>query len=413
MTDFLEESRSLWDAHARRDPLWAILSDPDKKGGKWDVRRFFQTAVGEISLIFYQLRSSGIEPGRGSALDFGCGVGRLTQALAWHFDRVVGVDVSPAMIGAAEKLNQRPLTVSYVWNQAADLKIFGDDGFDFIVSNLVLQHIRPEISIEYLREFFRVLKPGGILVFQLPSHERREEDEPPAPAARAMPDDAYQASVVVAGIPERALKPASEVTLRVEVTNRSTFEWSQQQFGPIRVGNHWLDASGDRMILRDDGRTSLPDTVRSGDSCSLPLTITAPSDEGDYQCEIDLAHEGVLWFRDKGSSVVRCAVRVRLEDEGDFRSSDQPPSGQSRQATEEIAEAGDRLPDAPVFVGGDPDLDDPTAFPMYGIETDTVTRLIADHGADLVHVENDRSCGDDWVSYRYFVRKRANDQITR
>jgi len=34
----------------------------------------------------------------------------------------------------------------------------------------------------------------------------------------------------------------------------------------------------------------------------------------------------------------------------------------------------------------------------------SVVGLIADHGATLLHVENDRSCGDDWVSYRYFVR---------
>ena len=41
---------------------------------------------------------------------------------------------------------------------------------------------------------------------------------------------------------------------------------------------------------------------------------------------------------------------------------------------------------------------------MYGVPLHTVVRLIADCGATLLHIENDRSCGDDWMSYRYVVR---------
>ena len=40
MTDGLEESRNYWDRHARRDPLWAILSDAAKRDGRWDTTRF-------------------------------------------------------------------------------------------------------------------------------------------------------------------------------------------------------------------------------------------------------------------------------------------------------------------------------------------------------------------------------------
>jgi len=135
MTDVLEESRKFWDGHAGRNPLWAILSDPSKKDRKWDVSRFFQTGMAEISSVFYQLDSRRIMMGRASALDFGCGVGRLTQALARYFDRVVGVDISPRMLELAAGLNRFPLKVSYVCNQAADLKVFGAGKFDFIVSS--------------------------------------------------------------------------------------------------------------------------------------------------------------------------------------------------------------------------------------------------------------------------------------
>jgi len=304
-TERFEQLRDYWDRHAQRDPLWAILSDSAKSAGRWDIGRFFQTGVSEIAALFYQLDSRRIAVDRRAALDFGCGVGRLTQALAPHFGRVVGVDVSPRMLELAAGMNRFGSKVSYVANQAADLSRFDDGAFDFIVSNIVLQHIPPDISRAYIAEFFRVLAPGGVLIFQLPSHQRQPDDRPPAPAVTPMPDDAYQAGLAVTGVSSMALGPAGEITLDVAVTNRSAFEWSAQEFGVIRVGNHWRDASGDRMLIRDDGRSSLPNMLPSGSTCRVPLPIRAPSDPGEYYCEIDLAHEGILWFHDKGSPVVR------------------------------------------------------------------------------------------------------------
>src|SRR6185295_15807017 len=153
----LESSKELWDALAEVDPLWAILSDTAKKGGRWDVKRFFQTGIAEIALLFYELQLRGVDVSRASALDFGCGVGRLTQALASHFDHAVGVDVSPKMIELATAINRFPQRVSYVVNDRPDLSAFGNAAFNFIVSSIVLQHISPEITLGYLREFHRVL----------------------------------------------------------------------------------------------------------------------------------------------------------------------------------------------------------------------------------------------------------------
>ena len=76
----------------------AILARSEKKNVPWDVGKFFQSGVFEIDAMLQYAES--IQPLRGKkyALDFGCGVGRLTQALASHFERVCGVDISPAMI---------------------------------------------------------------------------------------------------------------------------------------------------------------------------------------------------------------------------------------------------------------------------------------------------------------------------
>ena len=388
MTQTLEPIRQFWEQHARQDPLWAILSDPTKRGGKWDTTVFFETGVTEIALLLRELDAQNIVLHRGAALDFGCGVGRLTQALAPHFERTVGVDISPSMLDVATKVNRFPDSVSYVSNHAADLRVFQDGAFDFLVSHIVLQHLPPEISVGYLREFLRVLAPAGVLVFQLPSHRRRPV---------AMPDDAYRASLAVAGIHGRVVSPSEEITLDVAITNRSAIEWSRRAFGLLRVGNHWLDGTG-QAVARDDGRASLPASLPPGATCHLPLTIKAPNNAGEYRCEIDLAHEGILWFHDKGSSLVSFSIRVDRRPAGDSAR-----AGHSSDRTLE-----NELIDAPeISADTSTDAENLGGFPMHGLSVNSVVGLLADCGAALLHIENDRSCGEDWMSYRYFVGKRA------
>jgi SAM-dependent methyltransferase len=104
---------------------------------------------------------------RDLALDFGCGVGRLTQALAAHFQRVVGVDVAPSMVEAADRYNRFPERVSYAVNLRPDLAPFAEDSFDFVISLITLQHMPPSLALGYVAEMLRVLRPGGAAVLQV------------------------------------------------------------------------------------------------------------------------------------------------------------------------------------------------------------------------------------------------------
>ncbi|HMF97908.1 MAG TPA: hypothetical protein VKE96_26590 [Vicinamibacterales bacterium] len=45
----IREDREYWDRQARRDPLWAILSEQTRRDGTWDVASFFQTGATEIA----------------------------------------------------------------------------------------------------------------------------------------------------------------------------------------------------------------------------------------------------------------------------------------------------------------------------------------------------------------------------
>jgi len=165
----LDDLQTTWDALGRDDPLWAILSDADKKGRRWEAKEFFATGVREVGALMADVRSLNDALGCRAALDFGCGVGRLTQPLAEHFAEVVGVDVSPSMIRLAQQHNRQPDRCRYFVNASPDLARFPTGHFDFVLSYLTLQHIPPRYTKRYLREFVRVVTTGGMICFQLPS----------------------------------------------------------------------------------------------------------------------------------------------------------------------------------------------------------------------------------------------------
>jgi SAM-dependent methyltransferase len=165
----LKELERSWDYLGKKDPLWAVLTEPEKKGNKWQLNDFFQTGVKEILSLIQYLSSLDLEIPHGRALDFGCGVGRLTQALSDHFDEVCGVDIAPSMIRLANKYNRRGDKCRYYLNQSSGLHQFPNGHFDFICSFITLQHMEPCYSQGYLREFLRLLALQGLLVFQVPS----------------------------------------------------------------------------------------------------------------------------------------------------------------------------------------------------------------------------------------------------
>src|SRR5438128_12673956 len=99
----IEELQRNWDLFGRTDPLWSILADPLKRNGRWNQEEFFRTGEKDIAAVFSRLEALGATPRRGHALDFDCGVGRLTQALCPLFEFVVGVDIAPSMIELANR----------------------------------------------------------------------------------------------------------------------------------------------------------------------------------------------------------------------------------------------------------------------------------------------------------------------
>lgn len=384
-------NRAVWDAHASADPLWAVLSLDDKKGRRWQLQEFMKTGEREIALLWYELARIGRALPDGPVLDFGCGVGRLTQALGRRRSDVLGVDVSPVMLDIASRLNAYPDRVRYRENTAPAFPGLPREAFALIYSNIVLQHIEPSLAVEYLNGFFDLLAPPGMLVFQLPSHRRQDREV----EIRPLPDRAYRAALAFARPVPALADGSSEMAVLLRVRNASDHTWRQSEHGPMAVGNHWLDASGQRLLVQDDARAPLLQEVAPGQEWPVLITLHMPHAPGRYTGEIDLVHEGVTWFEHKGSPTLRFTI--------DVRASAAEPRVQAPPVLQEYL-----VPDYPEFaLPPRPSNNgaDPSPFAMHAIPRDEILALIRARGGELVHIEEDGRAGPEWVSYRYFVAR--------
>ncbi|MBZ5501173.1 MAG: class I SAM-dependent methyltransferase [Acidobacteriia bacterium] len=368
----LAELQRNWNEFGRTDPLWSVLTDARFKDNKWDPVAFFKTGEQEVESVLAGLTALGVTMPRRRALDFGCAVGRLTQALCRHFERCDGVDIAPSMIDLAREYDQFPSRCHYHLNEADDLALFPDNTFDFIYSRLVLQHMEPRYSKKYIAEFVRVLAPGGVAFFQIPAGPPAPGQEPPR--EWALPEAGFRASIEIDNMPA-TLEAGSPHDLQVRVTNSSPVAWPRGQHSSGRdvivLGNHWLLADG-KPFTPDDGRTALTDGLRPSETAYVPLRVIAPTAPGSYLLELDMVQEGVSWFAPKGSRTCRIKVDVC--------------KGAGAQPVET----------APVME-------------MYGVPQQDVLGVVEAAGGQIVAVLDDHSA-EPLLSYQYVVTKTKAQQ---
>ena len=151
-----------WDDLATVDPLWAVLSVDEKRNGGWDLQAFLATGEAEVEHILATAAKLGRPARRERALDFGCGVGRLSRALARRFDETVGIDVSERMLEQARQLNADTAQLSFANGDAPPA-----GRFDLVVANLVLQHLPSRaLARDYIDRLVEAARPDGLVVFQ-------------------------------------------------------------------------------------------------------------------------------------------------------------------------------------------------------------------------------------------------------
>jgi SAM-dependent methyltransferase len=375
----LDRLQQHWTAFGEQDPLWAILTVPGKRGGGWDLEEFFASGRVEVDEVLRMLAGRGFTVEMGRALDFGCGVGRLTRALAGHFASCDGVDVAASMIERARELNQDGERVRFHHNGAPDLRLFDDGSFDFILSLIVLQHMEPKLMQGYLREFLRVLSPSGLAFFNIPQGIVLDEELPP---------EAWRASLTLVGtIPP--LAPGRIVPLTINVRNDSSVSWPAS--AQVRVGNHWRGPDGTVVVL-DDARTAIESAVEPGGECRVQLNAVAPSLLGDYELEVDLVQELIAWFADRGSPTLKVPVVVAAD-------ADAPAPGSAEAAARATRQGGP--------AGFVPQME------LYVMPRDEVVGTLEDAGGVVLDVAERDRCGPAMRSFDYVVARAVTRPAKR
>jgi hypothetical protein len=130
----------------------------------------------------------------------------------------------------------------------------------------------------------------------------------------AFPDEDYRARIEWAAPPPATLRAGEHVSLSLRVRNVGGSVWpargDTRGMFQVNAGDRWLDASAVRVVNDLDGRRALESDLAPGAPVSLQLDVTAPREPGEYTLEVDMIHEGVTFFREKGSTPLRMRVRV-------------------------------------------------------------------------------------------------------
>jgi len=165
--ELLGRMRQEWDARALENARFYVNTANEN----WSDEDFFasgrQTVREEVLTDMINI-CQGTDPKQMTVLEIGCGVGRVTRALAEVFGTVHGVDVSGEMVKQATDANRTVPNAHFWQNNGTDLAVLGQMQVDFAFSSIVFQHIPSREVIEtYVREVHRLLRKSGLFKFQV------------------------------------------------------------------------------------------------------------------------------------------------------------------------------------------------------------------------------------------------------
>ncbi|MEO6324680.1 MAG: class I SAM-dependent methyltransferase [Thermoanaerobaculia bacterium] len=157
-SSLVQKMRGDWDLRARENHRLHIAT-----GHADSDEAFSASGLHDLNEVILDGLALGEES---VALEIGCGVGRLLAPLSTRAGRVIGVDIAPTMIEKAREYCKAYPNISVLLTEGG----LGEPSrsVDFIYSYIVFQHIPAVEPIEaYLRDAARVLRPGGVLRFQV------------------------------------------------------------------------------------------------------------------------------------------------------------------------------------------------------------------------------------------------------
>lgn len=150
----------LWEHYGTHDPYYGVLSVPEYHADRMDedaLRRFFDSGVRDVDASLDLAEAKFGPLTYDTALDYGCGAGRLSRRLVERFRHVISIDISESMLALANKNIDRK-NVSF-----ENAAMMTSAPADFILSRMVFQHIPPADGLKILGKLSARLRGAGVI----------------------------------------------------------------------------------------------------------------------------------------------------------------------------------------------------------------------------------------------------------
>lgn len=156
--------RQDWDERARKNAYHYVAT----WRSDWTPKEFQESGEQEyLNLVQPVLDENRFASEASSMLEIGCGAGRMTGSFASRFATVYALDISAEMQTLAKQNLAELRNIQWVLGDGTSLLPIPNGSVDFVFSYLVLQHLPTEaLAYTYMKEMLRVLKPGGLFLFQ-------------------------------------------------------------------------------------------------------------------------------------------------------------------------------------------------------------------------------------------------------
>ena len=165
---------STWSEFGRTDAHWSVITQERFRAGSIDDTReeFYQTGEHTVGNLEAVLARHGVAlADLPHVTDYGCGVGRVSAAIARRGPAVTAVDISAEHLDfAAQRFRQLGLERARTCRLAALSDIDALPETDLFFSVIVLQHNPPPMIAEILRRALSRVRAGGLAHFQVPTY---------------------------------------------------------------------------------------------------------------------------------------------------------------------------------------------------------------------------------------------------
>jgi ubiquinone/menaquinone biosynthesis C-methylase UbiE len=153
-----------WREIALLDDVFSNIAGPPGHSGTWTEEEFYATGTSDWADFRRHWRHYWPQLG-GTCVEIGCGAGRVTQALAGDFDRVVALDVSSEMIQRARSVV--PANVEFCEVDGARIPLANAEA-DAVFSCHVVQHLEDYETVRAtMLEARRILRAGGTMMVHI------------------------------------------------------------------------------------------------------------------------------------------------------------------------------------------------------------------------------------------------------